>query len=267
MNKSNKKNLPVGVFDSGIGGLSILKEIQQLLPQESLIYLADNLYAPYGLLSEQKVRDRSCAIMDFLISKQIKTAVIACNTATAVAVDFLREKYNVPIVAIEPAIKPAVAISKTRKIGVLATRGTLQSKRFQKLIEQTRQDCQIYQQEGIGLVEKIERPDSNPLSIDEILSPLIEPLLQQGIDTLILGCTHYSLIRDNIQNLVGESVQLVEPGEAVARQLRQVLQQNGLLTCKGSIPDYAFYTSGKKIILKNMVASYLDLPEDRVNFY
>ena len=266
MNKSNKKNLPIGIFDSGIGGLSIMKEIQQILPQESFIYLADNLYAPYGLLSEQKVIDRSCAIMDFLTSKAVKMVVVACNTATAIAVDFLREKYDVPIVAIEPAIKPAVAISKKRKIGVLATKGTLQSRRFQNLIAQTQQDCKVYQQEGIGLVEKIERPDSNPLSINEILSPLIEPLLQKGIDTLILGCTHYSLIRQNIQQLTGEAVYLVEPGEAVARQLKHVLQQNGLLASKGSTPEYRFYTSGKKVILKNMVESYLDLPEDSVHF-
>lgn len=220
---------PVGVFDSGVGGLSVLREIRRELPAENLLYVADSAHAPYGDKTHQQIEARAIAVTEFLLAQQAKAIVVACNTATGAAVQTLRERYDIPIIAMEPAIKPAVAHTKTGVVGVLATSRTLDSGKFASLSERFGINMTLLLQACPGLVEQVEAGQLTSPETRALLIRYIEPLLMQGADTLVLGCTHYPFLSPLIEEIVGPGVTVMNPAPAVARELRRRLAMAGLL--------------------------------------
>jgi glutamate racemase len=234
---------PIGVMDSGVGGLSVLRHIHRLLPHECLTYVADSQYAPYGNLSPEKITERCFAVADFLITQGIKVLVIACNTATAAAITDMRARYDVPIIGMEPAVKPAAAASKNGIIGVLATVGTLKSAQFAALLESYGRNVEVVTQGCIGLVECIERGETNTDSTKALLTRYCTPLLEAGADTIVLGCTHYPFVHALIQEIVGDDVTLIDTGNAVAKQLQTILQTQSLITTSKEEPTVTIWTN------------------------
>ena len=219
---------PIGVFDSGIGGLSVLKEIHQLLPHENLIYVGDSAHAPYGDRSATYVQARSQLIAEFLVDQGVKAIVIACNTATAEAAELLRETLDIPVIGLEPAIKPATKLSQSGVIGVLATKRTINSERLLGLTERYAKGKKVLAQACPGLVEQVEACKLNSQTTESLLKKYILPLLEQGADALILGCTHYPFLLPAIRQIVGHEIKILETGRPVAKQLKRVLKQNNL---------------------------------------
>jgi glutamate racemase len=233
---------PIGVFDSGIGGLSVLQALQSALPHEHFVYLADNAHAPYGEKTDLFVRQRTHAIADHLLAHhQIKALVVACNTATAAAIHELRTRHpQLPLVGVEPALKPAVALSKTRRIGVIATRGTVASDKFARLLASVNGQAQFVVQACNGLalaIEQSTQPAQAPAAqqrITELLAQYTSAMGEFGphpgqIDTLVLGCTHYVFVESALQDLLGPDVHLVSTGDPVARQTHRLLESAGLM--------------------------------------
>lgn len=238
-------NAAVGVFDSGVGGLSVLREIRARLPDESLLYVADSGHVPYGEKSAEFIRERSQAIAGFLLAQGAKALVLACNTATAAAVAELRERYpDLPIVGMEPAVKPAAAATRSGVVGVLATTGTLKSAKFAALLDRFAADVRVITQPCPGLVEQIEAGELSGPRTRELLRGWVEPLLAEGCDTLILGCTHYPFIKPLLRELAGEGVSLVDTGAAVARRLQQLLDQRELRAEPGRALPTRLWSSG-----------------------
>lgn len=213
----------IGVFDSGVGGLSVLHHIRRVLPHERLIYVADSGHVPYGDKSAAYIEHRSHAIADFLISRGADAIVIACNTATAAAAASLRRDFNCPIIGMEPAVKPAVTATRSGVVGVLATIGTLESARFAALLEKYAGDVKILTQGCPGLVEQVEKGELHSAETRHLVERYTVPLLEKGADTLILGCTHYPYLAPLIRQVAGDNVALIDTGEAVARQLQRRL--------------------------------------------
>lgn len=234
---------PIGVFDSGVGGISVLKHIRATMPNESLLYVADSKFAPYGNKTPEFIRERADAIARFLIAKGAKALVVACNTATAAAAEYLRGQYAIPIIAMEPAVKPAAQATKTGVIGVLATSGTLQSAQFAALLEHYGQQVQVVTQACHGLVECIERGDLTGVETEALLSRYVQPLLEAHADTIVLGCTHYPFVRPLIEKLVGPDVALVDTGAAVARHLKHRLEVFQLVAPKGAKGSVEFWSN------------------------
>lgn len=232
---------PIGIFDSGVGGLSVLHDVHRLLPHENIIYIADSLYAPYGDRSKAFIEMRSLELTKILISKGCKLVVVACNTATTEAIKHIREQVDLPIIGVEPAIKPAATHSKNGKIGVLATQRTTDSKRTQELIELYASHCDVSLQACPGLVEIIE--SSTPLSDQMLLENYLQPLLEKEIDALVLGCTHYPFLRIQISQLIGDHITIHETGKPVAEQISRVLQLKNLSNPQSSIGTITLYTS------------------------
>lgn len=214
----------IGVFDSGVGGLSVLHHIRQTLPNERLIYVADSAHVPYGDKSAHYIEQRAIALTRFLISQGADATVIACNTATAAAATTLRSQFSIPIIGMEPAVKPAVAASKAGVVGVLATIGTLESARFAALLERYAGDVSIVTQGCPGLVEQVELGELHSIRTRELVERYTEPLLARGADTLILGCTHYPFLSPLIREIAGNDITLIDTGAAVARHLQRRLQ-------------------------------------------
>lgn len=211
--------LSIGVFDSGVGGLSVLRALREHLPLATLLYVADSGHAPYGEKSEAFITGRSQAIAEFLLSQGAEVLVVACNTATATSVHALRTRHpHLPIVGIEPGVKPAVAASVARKVGVLATPGTLASGRFARLMEQHAGDAQILPQPCPGLAKAIEGGLLDTPVLRELIHRFCTPLQQAGVDTVVLGCTHYAFVAPLIAKSMGPAVQLIDTSDAVARQ-------------------------------------------------
>lgn len=244
---------PVGVFDSGVGGLSVLGEIRQLLPNESLLYVADCGHIPYGEKTPEFIRQRCVAIAEFFRQQGAKALVLACNTATVAAVADLRERYpDWPLVAMEPAVKPAAAATQTGVVGVLATTGTLQSAKFAALLDRFAADIRVITQPCPGLVELIETGDLDSPVIRQLLHSYVEPLLAAGCDTIILGCTHYPFLKPLLREMIPASISLVDTGAAVARQLQRLLSQQGLLA-SGRPQPTQFWTSGNPENFRNVL--------------
>lgn len=227
------KNRPIAVFDSGVGGISVLQHIHALLPFEPLLYVADSKYAPYGNKTPAEIQARCFAIADFLIANGAKAIVVACNTATAAAIDAMRAKYtlpnHMPIIGMEPAVKPAAEASKNGIIGVLATTGTLKSAQFAGLLESYGRNVKVVTQACVGLVECIERGEIAAENTLRLLEQYCQPLLDAGADTIVLGCTHYPFVRALIEQVAGPDVTLIDTGAAVARHLQQRLLALDLL--------------------------------------
>jgi glutamate racemase len=235
----------IGVFDSGVGGLSVLREIRRELPFENLVYVADSGYAPYGDRSEAFVQQRARSLLDFLIGQGAKAVVVACNTATAVAVDALRSTFTLPIVAIEPAVKPAAATTRSGVVGVLATTNTLASAKFAKLVDQYAGGAAVLTQASPGLVEQVESGDLDGARTRELVGRYVDPLLEEGADTLVLGCTHFPFLTPLIQEIAGPNVAVIDPATAVARELRRRLRTHNLLS-ESTVPGWErFWTTGR----------------------
>ncbi len=235
---------PIGVFDSGVGGLSVLRRIRTDLPAEHLHYVADCGHAPYGNKSAEFIAARSLALAQFLVDAGAKALIVACNTATAAAITRLREKFNLPIVGVEPAVKPAVAATRSGVIGVLATSGTLESAKFAQLAARYGSNATVIVQPCPGLVEQVERGELTSEKTRALLAGFVQPLIDQGADTLVLGCTHYPFLTPLLRELVGEEVALIETSAAVSRQLARRLAELGLLA-EGDGPGTArCWTSG-----------------------
>lgn len=243
--KSDERNVenPIAVFDSGVGGISVLKHIHALLPHEQLLYVADSKYAPYGNKTPEEIQARCFEIADFLIAKDAKALVVACNTATAAAIDALRDKYTLPIIGMEPAVKPAAEASKNGIIGVLATTGTLKSAQFAGLLESYGRNVKVVTQACVGLVECIERGELNAASTRSLIQQYCSPLLAEGADTIVLGCTHYPFVRYVIEQVVGSQVALIDTGAAVAKQLKRQLEEQELLSTSKQPVDVQFWTN------------------------
>jgi glutamate racemase len=234
---------PIGVFDSGVGGLSVLREIRRELPAENLLYVADSAYAPYGNKPQEFIEARSLAIVEFLLSRNAKAIVVACNTATGAAVATIRARFSVPVVAMEPAIKPAAAATRSGVIGVLATQRTLASHNFVKLFERYGNDVEILAQACPGLVEQVESGDLEGIKTRSLLERYLSPLLAKGADTLVLGCTHYPFLRPLIGEIAGSKVAVIDSSEAVARQLWRRLEAHGLLASPEQKGTERFWSS------------------------
>jgi len=236
----------IGVFDSGVGGLSVLRHIHARLPHESLLYVADSAFMPYGCKSDALVKKRCMELASFFTEQSCKALVVACNTATAVAIHQLRECYGFPIIGMEPAVKPAVAQSRSGVVGVLATTGTLGSAKFQRLKQRFAATAQLIIQPCPGLVEEIETGDLGGDRMRSMLSVFLQPLMQQGVDTLVLGCTHYPFIAPLIREMLGEDIAIIDSGDAVACELERQLQKRQLLSQGDEKEDIAveFWRSG-----------------------
>lgn len=222
---------PIGVFDSGIGGLSVFMLLPNILPVEQLIYFADSANAPYGHKSKEQIFDLTLKAIDYLVQDQgCKAIVIACNTATAVAAKALRLRYpNIPIVGMEPAVKPAAKATKTGKIGVMATALTIGSEKYAQLIKSYGKEVEVFEDPCHGLVAMIESQTIESQDGVKLLNTIIQPMIQKGVDTIVLGCTHFPIIKNQIQRVAGSSVKLIDPSPAVVKQLLRVLQDKNLL--------------------------------------
>jgi glutamate racemase len=245
-------NNPIGLFDSGIGGTSIWKEIHLLLPNEDSIYLADSKNAPYGQKSKEEIIHLSEKNTEFLLNKNCKIIVVACNTATTNAIKELRAKYDIPFIGIEPAIKPAATHSQTQKIGILATKGTLNSELFYKNVEKF-QDIEIIEQVGFGLVDLIENGQINSPEMKQLLQSYLKPMVEQNIDYLVLGCSHYPYLIPQIKKIIPSHIKIIDSGEAVARQTKNVLNEKVGFRNENTQSTQLFYTNSNPAVLASIL--------------
>ncbi|HEV7835725.1 MAG TPA: glutamate racemase [Caballeronia sp.] len=257
---------PVAIFDSGLGGLSVLRAVRAALPDERLIYVADSLYAPYGERDDDFIADRTLAIGEWLVSQGAKTLVVACNTATSQSIAQTRERLPIPVIGVEPGIKPAALTSQTRVVGVLATAGTLRSARFQALAERHTSDCHFILQPGHGLVQAVERCDTNSPELVALLRSYVQPMLDANADTLVLGCTHYPFLDEAIRSIAGDRLTLVDTSVAIARQLERQLDSFGLRAAPVQAHDRVqavelprFYSTNDGRALRQLAGSLLGL--------
>lgn len=249
-------NAPIGVFDSGVGGLTVWNALVQLLDQESTIYFCDSAYAPYGNRSKEEILERSIKATNFLIEKGCKLILVACNTATTNAIAELRSLYDLPFVGIEPAIKPAALMTKTGKVGVLATKGTLYSSMFHKTVTDYTSGIEIITQEGTGLVEAIESVEDKSKELLRLLDSYLQPMLKQNVDTLVLGCTHYPYLIPMIESLSQSKLRIIESSLPVALQVKKRLEEIKALTSSNKA-SHQFYATGDLELLKRFVPQSL----------
>lgn len=235
----------IGIFDSGIGGLPIAKAVQNLLPNEQIIYFADSKFAPYGEKTEQEIIARAIAITDWFISQNVKAIVVACNTATMVAIKQLRENYSLPFIGVEPGVKPGAINTKTGVIGVLATPKTLSSSAFHELAARVAADIQVEMQPCPKFVHLVESLQLEPAQTLDIAKEYIQPLLDKQADTIILGCTHFAHLTPVIEQVVGDKAKIISTEIAVAKEVKRRLQEkNLLLTADNTASEIQFFTNG-----------------------
>ncbi|REG88909.1 glutamate racemase [Winogradskyella sediminis] len=256
-------NSPIGIFDSGIGGTSIFKEIHKLLPNENCIYLADSKNAPYGNKSKADIIELSIKNTELLIKEGCKIIVVACNTATTNAIDYLRKTYSIPFIGIEPAIKPAALNTQTKAIGILATKGTLTSQLFHKTTDLYSKDIKIIEQVGEGIVPLIESGELQSEMMTVYLQTYLEPMLKQNIDYLVLGCTHYPYLIPMLVKMLPDHVKIIDSGRAVAKQTQAVLSQLDLRSNSTEKPNIQLFSNADIAVLNAILedkfnVSYLD---------
>ena len=254
---------PIGIFDSGVGGTSIWREIHLLLPNEHTIYLADSKNAPYGNKTKSEIVDLSIKNTELLIEKGCKLIVVACNTATTNAIKTLRENYPIPFIGIEPAIKPASLNTQTKAVGILATKGTLSSELFNETSDLYSRGIKVVEQVGNELVELIESGDIHSEHIKVLLKTYIQPMIDAKIDYLVLGCTHYPYLIPLLLELLPKHVKIIDSGEAVARQTKAVLEKHNLLNVQKTQTKSQFYSNKNPQVLAQLLgedykAEYLD---------
>lgn len=247
-----KEQDPIGLFDSGIGGTTIWREVNKILPNENTIYLADSKNAPYGQKSKEEILHLSEKNVEFLLEKNAKIIVVACNTATTNAIDNLRSKYQIPFIGLEPAIKPASNLSRTGIIGVLATKGTIESNLFQKGLN-TYENTHIITQIGYNLVSLIESGQINSIETKKLLEEYLNPMVQKNIDQLVLGCTHYPYLIPIIKQIIPNSINILDSGEAVAKQTKKILASLNLLNLNNKKITNEFYINTDSRVLKTFL--------------
>jgi glutamate racemase len=245
---------PIGIFDSGVGGISVLRAIREQMPEESILYFGDQEHVPYGSRSMQQIQGFSEAITGFLLKQGAKIIVVACNTASAAALNHLRKKFaEIQFVGMEPAVKPAAEKTQTGKVGILATPATFQGALYASVVERFANSVELFQDTCPGLVQQIERGNLNGKEPRRILENALRPLLEKGIDTVVLGCTHYPFVIPLIQQIVGENVRVIDPAPAVAKQTGRLLDARGIKIKSGAEGYVKFYTSGNPETLKSLL--------------
>lgn len=258
---------PVGIFDSGIGGTSIWRDLQREMPNENMIYLADSKNAPYGEKSREQIIALSVKNTEWLLKKGCKLIVVACNTATTNAIDHLRTSYDIPFIGIEPAIKPAALMSGTGKVGVLATKGTLSSQLFLNTSRTHASDIEVIEQVGEGLVRLIESGKYQDEATRELLKLYLDPMIKADIDYLVLGCTHYPYLIPLLKELLPENVTIIDCGEAVAKQTKRILDKYSLDNKSDQEGWHKFYINDSKSVLDAILAnSQVKLSVDQLDF-
>lgn len=251
---------PIGVYDSGVGGLTVFQAVRNLLPNERLLYLADQANVPYGERSLEEVRALAERATSFMMAQGVKLIVVACNTASAAALKVLRKNYpDFPFVGMEPAVKPAAEQTLSGKVGVLATPSTFQGELYASVVERFAGDVQLFQATCPGLVEQIEKGAVKSPETRQILEDAIEPMLKEGVDSLVMGCTHFPFVIPLIRQIAGEDVRVVDPAPAVARQVKRVLESRDLLASASQQSEMQFFTSGKALDLEEFLANLLDI--------
>ena len=237
-------NGPIGVFDSGLGGLSVLRDMRTLLPAEDILYYADNAYCPYGLRSQPEIQERSRLITQLLIDRGAKAVVVACNTASSMAITDLRIHFpGLDIIGLEPAVKPAVKLTRSGKVGVLATPRTVAGERLRWLIETHAGGVEVHTVAAAGLVELVESGELSGPAVVGMLRPLLDPMIAAGVDVVVLGCTHYPFLRGSIESYMGPDVPVIDSGLAIARRTRHVLDAASLLTASTDAGTMQLMTS------------------------
>jgi len=252
---------PIGFFDSGIGGISLWKAVKKILPSENSIYLSDSKNCPYGLKPKNIIEQICIKNTEFLIDKGCKMIIVACNTATTNSISILRNKYKIPFIGIEPAIKPAALKSKTNKIGILATKGTLTSDLFGQTSSDYVSNINLITKDGEGLVKLIENGNFSGKEIETLLKKYLDPMIYYGIDQLVLGCTHYPLVKKSIKKIINQSISIVDCNDAVAIQTKKVLIENDILNdnIKNNL-SHIFYNSGNSnFILKKLLGNKYEI--------
>jgi glutamate racemase len=244
---------PIGIFDSGVGGTSIFKEIKALLPNENTIYLADSKNAPYGNKSKDEIIALSIKNTELLLKKKCKLIVVACNTATTNAIKILRANYNIPFIGIEPAIKPAALNTKTKAVGILATKGTLSSELFHQTTDLYSKNIKVIEQVGEGIVPLIENGKVNSEEMKELLKVYLQPMIKADIDYLVLGCTHYPYLIPLLLEMLPNSVKIIDSGEAVAKQTKAVLENKELLNIYTFPSKNEFFTNGNTEVMTSLL--------------
>ena len=236
----------IGIFDSGSGGLSVLREILKILPKERFLYYADTAFCPYGEKTPEFIQARGRAITDYLLGEGADITVVACNTATAAAISTLRKEYAVKFIGMEPAVKPAALSSESGVIGVLATAGTLKGSKYLTTKGLYEDNVKIVEHVGKGFVELVENGELDGPKTMRVVRKSLQPLLDEGADRIVLGCTHYPFLRDVIQKIAGPSVQVIDPAPAVARHLLDVMKEESLIKEDGGpdLPDVRLKASG-----------------------
>jgi len=253
-----QNNQPVGVFDSGVGGLSVLRAMRELMPEEPVIYFGDQGHVPYGPRPMEQVRDFSEAITRFLLEREAKLVVVACNTASAAALHYLRDTFpNVSFVGMEPAVKPAAEYTRSGLVGVLATPATFQGALYASVLERFANGVQILQHTCPGLVGQIEKGNLDGDQTRAILNNALRPMLDQGIDTVVLGCTHYPFVIPLIEQVVGDRVRVIDPAPAVARQIQRLLEAQELKQPVGDCAEVQIFTSGEAESLTSLLLKLL----------
>ncbi|TYO97335.1 glutamate racemase [Desulfallas thermosapovorans] len=257
---------PIGIFDSGVGGISVLKEIRRLLPGEDFLYFADSAHCPYGVKPPENIRRRITKITEFLIGSGAKVIVAACNTASIAGLDYLRRHFSIPIVGMEPAIKPAAEITRNGKVGVLATGVTINGERFNSLLTRFAGDIEVINVPCPGLVEQVEMGLLNAPETAELLHKFLNPLIKSAVDTVVLGCTHYPFLRPLVESIMGPEVKVIDTGCAVAKRVHQVLQSEDLLAESAAIGTGIFYTSGNPKEVGQIIRRLWDQPDITVEY-
>jgi glutamate racemase len=263
MHTAHLLSAPIGVYDSGIGGLSVLRALREKLPEESFIYVADNANAPYGDRSPQFIETRATQIADFLVQCGAKALVLACNTASVVAAHHLRQRHELPIVAMEPAIKPAARITQSKVVLVMATTTTIHSQSVARLCHTYGKDVKLVLQPCPGLADQVERGQFRSTLTRKLLEDFVKPGIAAGADTIVLGCTHYAFLASEISLIAGPSVTVVEPSDAIARQLARVLPTTTAPREPASAT--AYYTSGSTTAISAFLTSIGEAPEPVYN--
>lgn len=251
---------PIGVFDSGAGGLSVLREMRALMPQEDIIYFGDQGHVPYGPRPMKQIQDFSEGITRFLLTQNAKIVVVACNTASAAALKYLRETFPaVQFVGMEPAVKPAAEKTQTGKVGVLATPATFQGALYASVVERFANGVELFQNTCNGLVQQIELGDLNGDKTRKILEDALHPMLEENIDTVVLGCTHYPFVIPLIERIVGEKVRVIDPAPSVAKQVKRLVEAGEMANQNGQDGKVRFITSGEADSVRSIIRVLLGI--------
>jgi glutamate racemase len=258
---NNSESIPIGVFDSGVGGLSVLRAIRNLLPATPVLYLADQYHVPYGTRTLEEVRQFSQAVTGFLLSQGAKLIVVACNTASVAALKSLREEFpQIPFVGMEPAVKPAAEQTHSKVVGVLATYATFQGEMYNSVVERFAHGVSILQDHCPGLVAEIEKGNFSGIETERILRKALEPMLDRGVDTVVMGCTHYPFVIPLIEEITGPEVKVIDPAPAVARQVQRLLDAHEWLPKTDDRASVSFITTGNTVEFKKMLPCFSDEP-------